>query len=100
MDKLQHIAIAVDEIDPALDWYQDQFDVEIIYADDSWALLRFDNIQLALTLPEQHPPHIAVERDNAAAFGNLTRHRDGTVSVYIEDPWGNTVEIMQAERAH
>lgn len=100
MDMLQHVAISVTDIDEALDWYRAQFDVETVYADESWALLRFANISLALTLPEQHPPHIAVERDDAASFGALTRHRDGTASVYIEDPWGNTVEIMQAPRSH
>ena len=100
MDRLQHIAIPVTEIDEAIDWYRDQFKADVVYADDSWALLRFANIDLALTLPDQHPPHIAVEHDNAASFGALTRHRDGIESVYIEDPWGNTVEIMQAVRSH
>ncbi len=70
--------------------------MECLYADASWALLKFENIALALVLPDQHPPHVAVERENAEAYGTLTPHRDGTASVYIRDPWGNAVEIMKA----
>jgi catechol 2,3-dioxygenase-like lactoylglutathione lyase family enzyme len=95
MDRIHHVAITVPDIGKAHDWYRDQFDTEIIYVDESWALLKFDNIALALVLPEQHPPHVAVERANAEKYGALTRHRDGTASVYIRDPWGNAVEIMK-----
>jgi catechol 2,3-dioxygenase-like lactoylglutathione lyase family enzyme len=95
MDRLHHVAIAVPDIGKALDWYRDQFDIEIVYVDESWALLKFDNIALALVLPEQHPPHVAVERKNAEIYGTLTPHRDGTASVYIRDPWGNAVEIIK-----
>jgi catechol 2,3-dioxygenase-like lactoylglutathione lyase family enzyme len=48
MDRLHHVAIAVPDIGKALDWYRDQFDIEIVYVDESWALLKFDNIALAL----------------------------------------------------
>ena len=94
MEKLQHVAVTVDDIHKALDWYRARFNVETTYADDSWALLQFDNIAMALVLPEQHPPHIAVERDKAESYGPLMRHRDGTASTYIRDPWGNAIEIM------
>jgi catechol 2,3-dioxygenase-like lactoylglutathione lyase family enzyme len=95
MDRVHHIALAVPDIGEALAWYHDHFDVETIYEDSSWALLRLDNIALALVLPDQHPPHIAIERRNAETFGELTAHRDGTSSVYVDDPWGNTIEIMK-----
>lgn len=95
MEKVLHIAISVGDITEALEWYRDNFDFQTVYADDSWALLRFDNIALALVLPDQHPPHFAVEREDAEHFGPLTTHRDGTASVYIRDPWGNAIEIMQ-----
>ena len=51
MEKLHHVAIVVTDIKKALDWYRAEFDVEIAYVDDSWALLQFDNIALALVLP-------------------------------------------------
>ncbi len=95
MERLHHIAVQVPDIAQALDWYRDRFAVETAYADESWALLRFENVALALVLPGQHPPHIAVERTDAETFGPLTPHRDGTASVYISDPFGNVVEILK-----
>ena len=71
MEKLHHVAITVTDVKKSLDWYQAEFDVEIDYVDKSWALVRFDNVALALVLPEQHPPHIAVERDNAESYLSL-----------------------------
>ena len=97
MDRLHHVAIAVPDIAEALDWYRNRFDVEPVYTDESWALLKFENIALALVLPDQPPPHVAVERRNAEKYGTLTVHRDGTASVYIRDPWGNAVEIMKTD---
>ncbi|MBX3661257.1 MAG: VOC family protein [Burkholderiales bacterium] len=96
MDRLHHVAIAVPEIAPAVAWYRGQFQVEIVYQDATWALLRFANIDLALVVPDQHPPHMAIERPDATRFGTLKTHRDGTASVYVDDPFGNVIEIMQA----
>ena len=96
MEKLHHIALPVKNIDEAVTWYRKNFDVETVYTDDSWALLAFVNVALALVLPDQHPAHIAVERDNANNLGDLTRHRDGSSSIYVDDPWGNTIEYLEA----
>lgn len=96
--KLHHIAIVVSDIAQAVAWYRDNLAAEVIYEDESWGMLRFDNIDLALVLPGKHPPHLAVERSDAAAYGPLTRHRDGSESVYVEDPFGNVIEVMQSRR--
>ncbi|MDJ0806072.1 MAG: VOC family protein [Gammaproteobacteria bacterium] len=90
------MAISVDDIERAIDWYTSRFACELKYQDETWALLKFANIHLALVIPEQHPPHIALTDTNAADYGPLTLHRDGTQSIYIEDSEGNSVEIMQA----
>lgn len=94
--RLHHVAIVVEDIAQAVRWYCGRFDAEAVYEDASWAMLRFDNIDLALVLPGKHPPHLALERADAAAFGALTRHRDGTASVYVPDPFGNIIEVMQS----
>jgi catechol 2,3-dioxygenase-like lactoylglutathione lyase family enzyme len=96
MDRLHHVAIVVPEVAAAVAWYRARFGVEIIYEDATWALLRFANIDLALVVPGQHPPHIAIERPDAAQYGELKTHRDGSASVYVDDPFGNVIEIMQA----
>ncbi len=97
MDKIHHIAIQVEDVNKAVEWYSRQFDVELAYQDESWALLKFDNISLAIVVPGEHPPHFAVEDDEAEKYGELTPHRDGTASIYINDPFGNAVEILKTE---
>lgn len=94
LDMIHHLAIQVEEISRAVQWYQTQFKCEIKYQDATWALLHFQNIDLALVIPGQHPPHFAVTTEQAEAFGPLKTHRDGTRSVYIKDSEGNFVECM------
>jgi catechol 2,3-dioxygenase-like lactoylglutathione lyase family enzyme len=94
LDSLHHVAISVENISSAVEWYTQTFKCKVKYQDSTWALLEFANIQVALVLPEQHPPHIAFTSDRAESFGVLKTHRDGTRSTYIADPFGNSIEIM------
>tara|TARA_A100001515_G_scaffold125863_1_gene110842 strand:+ start:248 stop:538 length:291 start_codon:yes stop_codon:yes gene_type:complete len=96
MDKIHHIAIEVNNIIESVEWYQEQSNCTIAFVDETWALLEYDNIKLALVLPNQHPPHLAFEKNNATDYGKLKTHRDGTKSVYIKDPSNNTIEILQS----
>ena len=95
LDSIHHVAIQVNDIAQALKWYSRNFNAEIVYLDDTWAMLRFENIYLALVIPGQHPPHIAIEHEAAESYGTLTEHRDGTESIYINDSEGNTLELMK-----
>jgi catechol 2,3-dioxygenase-like lactoylglutathione lyase family enzyme len=94
LDSFHHIAISVDNIATAVEWYTGNFRCEIAYQDATWAFLKFANLHLALVLPNQHPPHIAFATPRAAEFGELKTHRDGTRSIYISDSAGNAVELM------
>ena len=94
-DSLHHVAIQVDEIEAAVTWYRKHFRCEVAYQDESWALLKFANISLALVLPEQHPPHLGIVSDAAIGRSDLIQHRDGTRSTYERDPSGNVVELME-----
>ena len=98
LDSLHHVAIQVKDIARALKWYSENFNAEIVYLNDTWAMLRFKNIYLALVIPEQHPPHIAIEHEGAEAYGPLVKHRDGTESIYINDSEGNKLEMMKPVR--
>ncbi|MBT5914217.1 MAG: VOC family protein [Rhodospirillales bacterium] len=95
MDNVDHIAIQVKNISDAAKWYVGKFDCNLAYIDESWALIEFHNTRLALVLPEQHPSHISIKCNDAERFGALTTHRDGTESVYIADPWLNSIEILK-----
>ena len=95
MDKIHHIAIEVDNIQDSINWYTAKTKCKVSYQDETWAMLNYDNISLALVLPNMHPPHIAFEKTNAEDYGKLKKHRDGTASVYISDPSNNSVEILK-----
>lgn len=94
LDHLDHVAVQVPDIAAAVAWYRERFACEVDYEDPTWALLRFANARLALVVPDQHPAHFAVCRDDITSFGEPVAHRDGTRSVYTRDPWGNSVEIL------
>jgi catechol-2,3-dioxygenase len=97
LDRLHHVAISVTDIAAAVDWYRETFRCDVAYQDATWAMLKFDNVSLALVLPNQHPPHLGFVTPAAHQFAPLKRHRDGTESVYISDPAGNAVELLSPE---
>lgn len=97
LDALHHIAIQVDEIAAAVNWYKGNFRCEVTYQDETWAMLKFANVLMALVVPGQHPPHVAFTSPHAEQFGDLRTHRDGTRSVYTSDPFNNVIEMMDAE---
>lgn len=95
LDPLDHVAISVKDIGEAVNWYRTHFRCEIAYQDDTWAMLQFANVKMALVIPGQHPPHLGFQSPRAEEFGSLKTHRDGTRSTYIRDPAGNAVEILE-----
>ena len=98
MEKIDHIALVVSNVSKAARWYESNRDCKIKYQDDTWALLEFDNIDLALVSASEHPPHIAFEKDDAHKYGELKLHRDGTSSVYVKDPSNNSVEMLKLNK--
>ena len=89
---IDHIAIQVDNVQDSAYWYEEQYDCSIEYCDSTWALLQFENIKLALVTKDEHPYHIAFEVDEVV---DGKKHRDGSVSKYIEDPSGNKIELIK-----
>ena len=59
--KLDHIAIQVEDLPLSIKWYVDTLNAEIAYQDETWAMLKIGLTNLALTIPREHPPHIAFE---------------------------------------
>lgn len=92
-DTVDHIAVSVSDVKGTVDWYLQNFSCKVVYQDETWALLEFANIRVAFVLPNQHPPHFALLRD-PAAYGEPKTHRDGTRSVYLNDPSGNAIEVL------
>ena len=96
LDTIHHVAIPTQDVAASVRWYRENTDCTVEYQDDSWALLGYANIRLALVMPDQHPPHLAIVRDDASRFGPLVKHRDGTRSIYVQDSAGNQVEVLDA----
>jgi extradiol dioxygenase family protein len=95
LDMIHHVAIEVTNIKQAVDWYQKNLSCAVAYQDQSWGLLKFANLSIALVLPGTHPPHIGIPCDHPEQYGEVKPHRDGTASVYINDPFGNVVEMIK-----
>lgn len=93
LDTLDHVAVSVQDVADSVKWYTSRFKCRVVYQDATWGLLEFGNVRLAFVVPEQHPPHIAILGD-PKAYGEPKLHRDGTSSVYIQDPNGANVEIL------
>lgn len=94
LDSIHHVAVSVEDVAASVQWYTEKFHCRVTYQDETWALLQFANASLALVIPDQHPPHLGFESPDAEQFGPLKLHRDGTRSIYIHDPSGNSVEVL------
>ena len=95
LDTIHHTAIQVQDIAKSVSWYTENFNCEVEYQDESWAMLEFANTFLALVLPHQHPYHFAITQNDLSIYGIASEHRDGTSSVYIKDADGNNVEMLK-----
>jgi hypothetical protein len=91
---IDHIAIESINIKKSVNWYMETFDCDLKYQDDSWALLGFKNLALALVTPGQHPPHFAVVDTSVGNFKVAKVHRDGVRYVYNTDPDKNVIELI------
>jgi len=94
MERIDHVAIVVNNINRAIEWYTTYRDCKVKYQDDSWALLEFENINLALVLPHEHPPHIAFEDKTISG----DKHRDDSEYIYDHDTFGNIIEKIKYKK--
>ena len=92
MERIDHIALVVTNIKKGVQWYTQNRDCKVKYEDDTWALLEFANVDLALVLAADHPPHIAFEDKTLI---NGVKLRDGSESVYDHDSFGNIIEKIK-----
>ena len=95
LDRVDHVAIQVADIASAVAWYREHWNCEIEWSDDDRAMLKFANVKLALVTPEHHLPHVAFLSDGLEKADASTVPVDGTSSVYMEDPWGNCIELLK-----
>lgn len=99
--EMDHVAIPTEDIAKTAAYYIENFGAEVLYQDATWAFLRLGQGKLALVTPTQHPPHVALRVDietleeAATRVGKpIDKHRDGTQGIYVDDPSGNVIELI------
>ncbi|HRK31626.1 MAG TPA: VOC family protein [Tepidisphaeraceae bacterium] len=99
--QFDHVAVPSSDIAASVEWYRSQFAAEVLFQDTTWAFMNVGGVKVALVTPSQHPPHLAVRVDEAqltaaaAKTGaKIDSHRDGTRGIYLNDPFGNAVELI------
>ena len=60
LSKIDHLAIIVENIEKSVEYYLSKFNCEVKHKDATWAMLKFDNINLALVTEDEHPNHFAI----------------------------------------
>ncbi len=99
MSVVDHIAILVDDLEVAEEWYVEKLSGIIIFRDSKYIRLCVSNTNIAL-IDKKHYPHahfgILVEKieDLPLELGEVVYHRDGTTGVYVKDPFGNYLEYI------
>ena len=92
---LDHVAIQVKNVSSSTEWYKENLNAKVLYIDETWAMLDVEGTKLALTIPSQHPPHLAFRVNELQKIPSPAgKHRDGSVYQYIRDPDGNTIEYV------
>ncbi len=97
--KIDHIAILVDDLKLAEEWYMKRINGTVAFRDNKYTRIQIGNTNIALIDKKHYPSaHIGVLIDNLEDLplekGEIVRHRAGTIGVYEEDPFGNYLEYI------
>ena len=94
--KFDHVAIKSSNISNSIEWYNKNLGAEVIYHDETWAMLNVGGVKVALVSKGQHPPHIAIQVESSLKFPcqpeKVKVHRDKSSYYYGSDPDGNVIE--------
>lgn len=98
MDIIDHIAIKVADLKEAEEWYLDHLNAEITFRDYKYIRLKVGNTNIALIDEVYYPwAHIGIlvkDQNDLPESGHRVEHRDGTIGVYVKDPFGNYIEYI------
>ena len=92
---LDHVALVVKDPRASAEWYSENYDAKILYADETWSFVELENIKIAFVTKTQHPPHIAFKVDSLDESKKIKVHRDGTSSFYTKDLDNNIIEMIK-----
>tara|TARA_R110002020_G_scaffold44161_6_gene127596 strand:+ start:4408 stop:4746 length:339 start_codon:yes stop_codon:yes gene_type:complete len=103
--KVDHIAVLVKDLQKAEEWYVHQLDAEVTFRDHKYIRIALQNVNIALIDENYYPyAHIGILVDDKEKLpldkGEVIEHRDGTIGVYVKDPFGNYLEYIWYSDAH
>ena len=98
MDIIDHIAIKVSNLEDAENWYLKHLNAKVTFRDHKYTRLRVENTNIAL-IDEKFYPHAHIGvlvplKEQLPTEGERIQHRDGTIGVYVKDPFGNYIEYI------
>ena len=96
---IDHVAIVVDDLKKASEWYVDALDAVIEDKQENYYRLKVKNGIIALLSKDfaSSKPHVGILCENIEDLpdgGERVEHRDGTTGVYMKDPSGNYLEFI------
>ena len=96
---VDHIAILVDNLEVAEEWYCSKLLCAVSYRDKKYIRLKLGNTNIALIDKNHYPcAHFGIlvenKEDLPLELGETVYHRDGTIGVYVKDPFGNYLEYI------
>jgi catechol 2,3-dioxygenase-like lactoylglutathione lyase family enzyme len=98
VDIIDHIGIRVDDLKEAERWYLKHLKAEVTFRSDKYIRLKVGNTNIALIDKVYYPwAHVAIlvdDKEDLPKQGYKVKHRDGTIGVYVEDPFGNYLEYI------
>lgn len=104
---INHVALAVGDVDEALEWYGTLFDLDLRGRTDTHAFIDMGDQFLALTAAEQDDDvfdehrHFGLVVDDPRAVEGRLADLDGdrlqTDGFDVRDPWGNRIQIVKYE---
>jgi len=98
VDIIDHIGIRVDDLKEAEMWYLKRLKAEVTFRSDKYIRLKVGNTNIALIDKVYYPwAHVAIlveDKEDLPKQGYKVEHRDGTIGVYVEDPFGNYLEYI------
>jgi catechol-2,3-dioxygenase len=101
---INHVALEVDDVDQALEWYAQIFDFELRgRAGASMAFIDMGDQFLALSAPRRQSQdadrHFGLVVDDKEAVRRALQQTDAEIAptrgLRFQDPWGNNVEVVQ-----
>lgn len=96
---VDHIAILVDDLEVAEKWYTEKLSGTITFKDKKYIRLKLQNTNIALInkhfYEHAHFGILVNDKENLPTNEGITvEHRDGTIGVYVKDPFGNYLEYI------